>query len=69
MPDTIELQRINSALQVLVQQMAKIAYALETIAHVQNPSCIFLPLSRDRQIRVLQDFAGQNSELRLQYGG
>lgn len=42
MPDTVELQRINSALQVLVQQMAKIAYALETIAHVQNPS--FKPL-------------------------
>jgi len=31
--------------------------------------CIFLPLSRGRQIRVPQDFAGQNFELRLQYGG
>ena len=30
---------------------------------------IYLPLSRGRQIRVPQDFAGQNCELRLQYGG
>jgi hypothetical protein len=29
--------------------------------------CIYLPLSRGRQIRVPQDFAG--FELRLQYGG
>jgi CheY-like chemotaxis protein len=34
-----------------------------------NLKGIFLPLSRGRQIRVPQDFAGQNFELRLQYGG